>query len=161
MKKRMLLDFLGLALAAGWGIADDLNPIAVSPGVPDGIAVVKQNCPTFSWTSVSWAPSYKVVVFEAAGLEVPAYEKIAAQASPVLVKDVPGKALSWTPSATEQLTNGGSYIWYVGAMVSATQGRWSEGRRFMVMEGPVWGVDIKERILETLQENGINDAVAK
>ncbi len=160
MKKGMILGLLGLALVAGWGIADDLVPVAVSPGLADGVAVVPQSCPTFSWTSVSWALGYKVVVFEAAGLEVPTYEMIVTQVSPVLVKDIPGKALSWTPSA-EQLANGGSYIWYVGAMMNATLGKWSEGRRFMVMEGPVWGTETKERVLKTLRENGISDAVAK
>ncbi len=161
MKKRIILGLLGLALIAVEGNAYDLVPAAVSPGLADGVAVVPQSCPTFSWTSVSWALGYKVVVFEAAGLEVPAYERIVTQVSPVLVKDIPGKALSWTPSAAEQLANGGSYIWYVGAMMNATLGKWSEGRRFMVMEGPVWGMETKERVLKTLRENGISDAVAK
>ncbi len=161
MKKGMILGLLGLALIAGRGTAYDLVPVAVSPGLADGVAVVRQSCPTFSWTSVSWALTYKVVVFESTGKEAPAYELIAAQASPMLLKEVPGKALAWTPSAAEQLANGRSYIWYVGAMMNATLGKWSEGQRFMVMEGPVWSMETKERVLKTLQENGISDAVAK
>ncbi|MHB8053780.1 MAG: tail fiber domain-containing protein [Candidatus Aminicenantales bacterium] len=81
-----------------------------------------------------------MVVFEAGNGETPAYEKIAANASPVLVKEIPGKALSWTPSADEPLLNGGSYVWYVGAMINPAQGSWSEGRKFIIAENPVWGV---------------------
>jgi hypothetical protein len=140
MNKRMILGLLGLAFIAGLGVADDLVPIAVSPGAEKGPAVVRQSCPTFSWTAVSWALTYKVVIFEAGDGEVPAYEKIAASAAPVLVKEIPGKAFSWTPSADEPLINGGSYVWYVGAMVNAAQGSWSEGRKFIIAESPAWGV---------------------
>jgi hypothetical protein len=55
MKKAMVLYFLGLAFVAGWAMADDLIPVAVSPGLANGVAVVQQGCPTFSWTAVSWA----------------------------------------------------------------------------------------------------------
>jgi len=140
MKKGMLLGFLCLAVIVAVGNAQDLVPVAVSPGVENGPAVVRQSCPTFSWTAVSWALTYKVVVFKAAEGETPAYEKIAASVSPVLVKEIPGKALSWTPSADESLINGGSYIWYVGAMVNVAQGSWSEGRTFIIEESAAWGV---------------------
>jgi len=140
MKKGMLLGLLFLAVGVALGNAQDLVPVAVSPGVENGPAVVRQSCPTFSWTAVSWALTYKVVVFKAGEGETPAYEKIAASASPVLVKEIPGKALSWTPSADESLINGGSYVWYVGAMVNAAQGSWSEGRTFIIEESAAWGV---------------------
>jgi hypothetical protein len=140
MKKEMILSLLGLAFFVSLGVADDLVPVAVSPGAENGPAVVRQNCPTFSWTAISWALTYKVVVFEAADGETPAYEKMAADASPVLVKEIPGKAFSWTPSADEALLNGGSYVWYVGAMVNAARGSWSEGRKFIIAESPAWGV---------------------
>jgi hypothetical protein len=140
MKKGMILSLLGLAFFVSLGVADDLVPVAVSPGAENGPAVVRQSCPTFSWTAVSWALTYKVVVFEAGDGETPAYEKIAAEASPVLIKEIPGKAFSWTPSADEPLINGGSYVWYVGAMVNAAQGSWSEGRKFIIAENPAWGV---------------------
>ncbi|MHB8053784.1 MAG: tail fiber domain-containing protein [Candidatus Aminicenantales bacterium] len=149
MKKGMILGLLGMAFIAGLGLADDLVPVAVSPGAEKGPAVVRQTCPTFSWTAVSWAMTYKVVVFEAGDGETPAYEKIAANASPVLVKEIPGKAFSWTPSADETLLNGGSYVWYVGAMVNPSQGSWSEGRKFIIAEGLAWGVVSEPR------ENGI------
>jgi len=139
MKKKMILGLLGSAFIVGLGLADDLVPVAVSPGAEKGPAVVRQSCPTFSWTAVSSALMYKVVVFEAVERDTSAYEKIAANALPVLVKEIPGQALSWTPSADEQLLNGGSYVWYVGAMVNAAQGQWSEGRKFMVAEGPGLG----------------------
>ncbi len=51
MRKRMILSFLVFAIIASWGIANDLVPVAVSPSVADGVAVVRQICPTFSWTS--------------------------------------------------------------------------------------------------------------
>jgi hypothetical protein len=140
MKKQMIFGLLGLAFIASLGVADDIVPVAVSPGAENGPAVVRQSCPTFSWTAVSWALTYKVVVFEAGDGETPAYEKITAEASPVLVKEIPGKALSWTPSADEQLVNGGKYVWYVGAMVNAAQGNWSEGREFVIAETSGWGV---------------------
>jgi hypothetical protein len=140
MNKRMIFGLLGLAFLVGLGVAQDLVPVAVSPGAENGPAVVRQSCPTFSWTAVSWALTYKVVVFEATDGEAPAYEKIAANAAPVLVKEIPGKAFSWTPSADEPLINGGSYVWYVGAMVNAAQGSWSEGRKFIIAESPAWGV---------------------
>ena len=160
MKKRMIAGFLGLMLSAGWGMANDLVPVAVSPGLAGGVAVVRQDCPTFSWTSVSWALTYKVVVFEATGLDNPAYETMAAQASPVLSQDVPGKALSWTPSAADQLINRGSYIWYVGAMVGETGGRWSEGRRFMVAERPAWDYETQKRALKALRDSGVSEDVS-
>jgi len=140
MNKRMIWGLLGLAFIAGLGVADDLAPVAVSPGAENGPAVVRQSCPTFSWTAVPWALTYKVVVFDAVEGKAPTYEEIAAIASPVLVKDIPGQALSWTPSADEPLLNGGSYVWYVGAMINAAQGSWSDGRKFIVAEGPAWGV---------------------
>jgi hypothetical protein len=140
MNKRTILGLLGLAFFVSLGVADDLVPVAVSPGAENGPAVVRQSCPTFSWTAVSWALTYKVVVFEATDGEAPTYEKIAAKASPVLIKEIPGKAFSWTPSADEALLNGGSYVWYVGAMVNAAQGSWSEGRKFIIAESPAWGV---------------------
>ena len=155
MKNRALLGFLCLAVMAGWGLAGDVVPVAVSPGVENGRALVRQGCPTFSWTAVSWAVSYKVAVFEAAGGEAPDYETIAAAASPVLVKEIPGQAFSWTPSADESLPAGGSYVWYVGAMVNAAQGTWSEGRMFAVAaDGPVWGV------VSEPGESGIGDRSA-
>ncbi len=161
MKKGMILVFLGLSIAVGWGNAYDLVPAAVSPGLAGGVALVRQSCPTFSWTSVSWALSYKVVVFEAAGKGAPAYETIAAQAAPILTKEIQGQALSWTPSASEGLANGGSYIWYVGAMVDSAQGRWSEGRHFLVAEGPVWDSEAQKRLIVTLQESGVSEEVSK
>lgn len=141
MKKGVVSGFLGLALLAGSVSAGAQGPVAVSPGAENGEAVVRQACPTFSWTSVLWALAYKVAVFEARGGGiVPPYEAMAAQAPPVLVKEIPGQAFSWTPSADEALLNGGRYVWYVGAMVNAAQGSWSDGRAFAVAEGPGWGV---------------------
>jgi len=160
MKKRMILGILGLALIAGWGMATDLVPTAVSPGFAGGVALLRHSCPTFSWTAVSWALSYKIVVFEAAGKDALPYETIAAHASPVLSQEVQGGASSWTPSGAEELADGGSYVWYVGAMVDSAQGRWSEGRRFVVVEGPVWDGEKQKRVLAALREGGASEDAA-
>jgi hypothetical protein len=94
-----------------------------------------------------------VVVFEATGRKAPTYEEMSANASPVLVEEIPGKALSWTPSADKPLINGGSYVWYVGAMVNAAQGQWSEGRRFVVAESVALGVVSEQPITRTIEDN--------
>jgi hypothetical protein len=160
MNKKMILGLLGLAFLAGLSVADDLVPVAVSPGLPDRTAVVRESCPTFSWTSVSWALTYKVVVFQAGSETVPPYESMAAAASPILVKEIPGRALSWTPSAEERLSSGATYVWYVGAMYNVAQGSWSEGRSFLVFEDPIRDIDTRKRIMQTVRENEADEDVA-
>ena len=75
----------------------------------DRIAVVRESCPTFSWTAVSWALAYKVVVFEAAGEAVP-YEDMAAAADPFSSRRSRDRHLSWTPSADERLQSSGAEL---------------------------------------------------
>jgi len=157
MNKRMILGFLGLVFIAGLGLAQDTAPVAVSPGAESGPAVVRQSSPTFSWTAVPWALTYKVVVFEAVDGEPSAYEQIAANAAPVLVMEIPGQAYSWTPSAGEALINGGRYVWYVGAMINPAQGSWSKGRTFVVEEYPISGFVSAPRAGRTKEDVGAQD----
>ena len=80
-------------------------PEAVSPGSEQGLVVVWQDCPTFSWTAVDWALGYRVAVFQAFGTEALAYEEMAAVGAPLLSKEIPGRASSWTPSSEERLNS--------------------------------------------------------
>lgn len=98
--------------------AQERGPVAVSPGNDAGIARVEVSCPTFSWTSVEGATSYKVVVFEANGPNMLVYNEMEAIASPILFKEIQGQALSWTPSSDERFRSGGMYVWYVQAVDS-------------------------------------------
>ena len=161
MKKEAILCFLFLVLAFSWVNAQEIVPVAVSPGSESGVAVVGQICPTFSWTAVDWASKYRVVVFEAVGTEVPAYEQIAAVASPVLNREVIGRALSWTPSAEERLRYGGLYIWYVQAADLSGQGRWSEGRAFKVVAEAAWDVEMEKRMIKSLEKNGVSEDITE
>ncbi|HOF82067.1 MAG TPA: tail fiber domain-containing protein [Candidatus Aminicenantes bacterium] len=144
MKKGMGTCFFLLVFMAGFCLAERMAPIAVSPGLPGKTAVIKGGSPTFSWTAVSWAPAYKVAVFEAMGENALPYESMAVLAPAVLVKEIPGRALSWTPTADERLADGGTYVWYVGA-TAGVQVCWSEGCRFIVLEEPLWGVVAEAR----------------
>ena len=106
MKKRIGAGFVLLGLLVVAGTAAQIVPMAVSPGSERGVAVVGQACPTFSWTAVDWASGYRVAVFEALGVQIPSYEEMAAGMVPALSKEIAGRALSWTPSAEEQLNAG-------------------------------------------------------
>lgn len=150
-----------------WTMADvrkDL-PVAVSPGSEQessAVSEVGQVCPTFSWSSVDNASSYRVTVFMIDEAKVPPYEEMAAKISPVLSKDIPGPALSWTLSSEEGLKTGNMYAWYVQALDSygnAASG-WSKGRIFKVKQEAVW-VGIEEKLGQKLKEYGVNDEVIK
>jgi hypothetical protein len=158
MKKMGTLCFFVLVVATAWGSAQEIRPVAVSPGSESGLAVVGQLCPTFSWTAVDWAAGYRVIVFETATTEVQAYEAMAAIAAPILSKEIRGRASSWTPSSAEQLQTSGLYIWYVQAMDYSGQGMWSTGRVFTVDSG-VWPAGIEERVRKSLRAKGLAENV--
>ena len=109
MKARIILISLFLVFVFTGGIANERGPVAVSPGSERGAAVVGLSCPTFSWTAISWATGYNVVVFEAVSTEALTYEEMEAMVSPVLSKKIRGPALSWTPSADERLRKRGRH----------------------------------------------------
>ena len=107
-------------------------PVPISPGSDNGTALVISGCPTFSWAEVTKATGYKVTVFAHEAAESPLfYEDIAATQTPVLVHDIPVRALTWTPSADQGLC-AGTYAWYVAAVQWGEVLEWSEGRVFAV-----------------------------
>jgi hypothetical protein len=136
------------------------NPVPISPGRDLGIAVVEHSCPTFSWSGVERATAYRIAIFEAETGDVVSYEDMITTAEPLMSKEIPGRALSWTPSADEGLRTGGQYTWYVQAVYSYGHalGAWSKGKTFKV-ELTVRLAGIRERLRETLKEYGVGDDI--
>ncbi|HLP46758.1 MAG TPA: tail fiber domain-containing protein, partial [Candidatus Kapabacteria bacterium] len=134
------------------------HPVAVSPGSETGVVTVWQSCPTFSWSAVDQAASYRVAVFESVDANVANYETMATMVAPVVSKNIPGPALSWTLSADEKLKTGGQYTWYVQALDAAGNalGPWSGGRIFKV-EQEVRFAGIAEKLGEVLKSYGVKD----
>ncbi len=155
MKMKGIFTFLLMMALSGWGLAQEIRPVPVSPGSERGVARVSERCPTFSWSAIVWAAGYRVAVFEAKTAELTSYERMALAAAPVLRQDIPGKALSWTPSEGEGLKDGGSYIWYVQARDASGNGLWSAGKAFLVEleKTPIAGVE--ERVTRKLRERGV------
>lgn len=158
MKARTIICFLILTFTATGVSALQRVPVAVSPGGESRVVAVGQSCPTFSWTGVEWAEAYRVAVFAAISTEMLAYEEMQAVASPVLIKEIQGRALSWTPSSEERLSDGGVYVWYVQAEDGYGTGMWSEGKVFKV-EVEVRLVGMQEAVKETLREHGVSEEV--
>ncbi|MCX6583730.1 MAG: tail fiber domain-containing protein [Candidatus Aminicenantes bacterium] len=163
MKRKIILSvtfvFMFL-LVSFWGMAEEAgnNPVAVSPGSETEAVTVWQSCPTFSWTSVDRAASYRIAVFEAIDPIVTPYEDMADKASPVISKDIPGPALSWTLSAEESLKSGSMYVWYVQALDATgnAPGLWSGGRFFKV-EQEIRFAGVEEKLAEKLRDYGVNE----
>jgi hypothetical protein len=136
---------LGLTANAG-----ALGPVAVSPGGEGSMAVINQECPTFSWSEVEGAVSYQVKVFEMLEGQMLSYEVMEKLSGPVLSVEIMAPAFSWTPSAGECFGTGKKYVWYVGAVGSDREERWSEGRGFEVGVGI--SVGVREAVRETVNE---------
>ena len=136
------------------------NPVAVSPGSETEVVSVWQSCPTFSWSAVEQASSYRIAVFEVVDPMVMEYESMAAMISPVISKDIPGPALSWTLSSEESLKTGCMYTWYVQALdaYGNALGRWSNGRIFKVKQELKF-VGIEEKLGEILKSYGVSEVV--
>jgi hypothetical protein len=79
---------------------------------------VGQTCPTFSWSEVEGAVAYRIEVFDMLTNERLPYEETGYMSEPVISKQIPAPALSWTPSSGECLETGGSYVWYVKGIYS-------------------------------------------
>jgi hypothetical protein len=136
--------------------ADDQDPVAVSPGEKTGMAIIEQSCPTFSWTAVSWAAGYRIAVFKADRFSLGlSYEEKKTREDPVLMKDIKGSALSWTPCAKNRLTNGQEYIWFVQAVDANGNGVWSEGNSFKVITELSFA-SIEEKLKEKLEDSGVS-----
>lgn len=130
----------------------DQVPILISPGTELGIAVVGELCPTFSWTAVDDAVAYRIEVYAAVNSQFPPFEVKSSTSYPVLVKEIPGKAISWTPSVHECLSSGGSYVWYVQSIDAYGEAHWSEGKSFRVEAALINGLP-GESGRETLVES--------
>ncbi len=106
-------------------------PQGVSPGDAAQFLPIETRCPTFSWTAVTGARGYEIVVYDAA-----------AQAGrPSLEAGLPAGATSWTPAADRCLAAGERYGWSVRAVTTATTtdrvgGLWSEALLFEVAVVP-------------------------
>jgi len=161
MRTKSVLVFLSLIGLVGWGFAQEIKPVAVSPGSEIGVARVSERCPTFSWSALGWAVGYRVAVFETKTAEVKTYESLVLTAVPVLKHEIKGKALSWTPSAGERLKDGGLYVWYVQARDAAGNGLWSVGKTFLVEADKTQLVGVEDRVTKKLRERGVaGDVIA-
>jgi hypothetical protein len=163
MKRKKILStmFVLIYLFVSFGINSEepkKTPVAVSPGSITEVVSIWQSCPTFSWSAVDQASSYRIVVFEAVDPEVITYEDISLTASPLIDKDIPGPALSWTLPAAERLKIGIMYSWYVQAIdVDGNPlGNWSNGNIFKV-EQEVFFAGIEEKLAEKMREYGVNE----
>lgn len=84
-------------------------------------------CPGFSWAAKPGAVAYELAVHELEG-------RAQLGPTPVLRAIVPGAATSWTPSLSECLEPGASYMWFVREVGPAGDpvGGWSDGMGFTV-----------------------------
>jgi hypothetical protein len=163
MKRKKILStafvFMFL-LVSFWLSAEETksNPVAVSPGSDMEVASVWQSCPTFSWSAVDQAASYRVAVFEVSDPKVTSYEEMAGMASPVIIKDIQGPALSWTLSSEKSLKTGNMYAWYVQALdaYGNALGNWSSGKIFQV-EQEIRFAGIEEKLAQEMREYGVNE----
>lgn len=138
------------------------NPIAVSPGSDTEMVEIWQSCPTFSWSSVEQAASYRIAVFNTVEPKVITYMDMIATSSPVISKDIPGPALSWTLSSDLGLKTGNMYAWYVQALDASGNalGQWSNGRIFKV-EQEVRFAGIEDKLAEKLRTYGVSEETIK
>jgi hypothetical protein len=128
--RRVITVLMAVIILAGGTYA--MHPVTVSPGSDGGVAVIGQNCPTFSWSEVSEAVAYEVGVFEAQTIDVPSYDDMVIMAEPVLSIRIPAPALSWTPSTDDCLMSENVYVWYVRGTDVDGNGAWSGGSIFEV-----------------------------
>ena len=129
---RALLAVLGGMLLRGHETAFAAGPPGpqlVSPGSTAGSAAGQGSCPTFSWASLLRGSSQELVVYEVDESGIVAAE-------PVLSQRLPSLASSWTPSASECLRRGKSYVWSVRWVGDSEPSEWAEARFFSVPAAP-------------------------
>ncbi len=158
MKKSILFSILILAMSISTAYAQGKSPLAVSPASELGIATVRTVCPTFSWTAVDWAAGYRVEVFPVEENPDLKYDTSAAHSLPLLVKEIPGAATSWTPSSDEPLRHDGVYVWFVQALDEYGAGAWSEGRIFRIEAGAGIAA-VKEAVSSALEKHGVGENI--
>jgi hypothetical protein len=120
------------------------GPQSVSPGSEDRVLGIAGRCPTFSWEAVAEADSVELVAYR-----LPVEQALVdplkvdlANADEAFYTRVPGGATTWTPALDQCLEPGGTYAWFVRAVVareaedeSAGSG-WSAPRFFAVSSQP-------------------------
>src|SRR5687767_10426472 len=124
-------------LALGWiilagGVGANENKatvVLVSPAAAGREAQVVSPCPTFSWSEVSGARGYRLVVFGADR------DAAALGDEPLVEVELPARASSWTPGMQECLEPGRRYGWAVGLVLEEGRLRWSEVAVFQVTAG--------------------------
>jgi hypothetical protein len=102
--------------------------VAVSPGDATKVALIRDDCPTFSWGEVEGAKSYDLVVYRLG--EQNEHEE------PVLRRSFPGSVYGWTPALDQCLERGGRYAWSVRAAGGKEASDWSSPSLFEVTTGP-------------------------
>jgi hypothetical protein len=121
-------------------------PTGISPGMPERIVTIDDTCPTFSWTLVSRARGYELVVAELEGRAENVNGPL--ESSPVVRIQLPEGSASWTPSGHHCLEPGRSYAWSVRAVASRRPGGWSPGLAFAVSEAE--GSDLVADLLDRI-----------
>lgn len=122
--------------------------LPVSPG--GGTELTAQSCPTFSWSASEGAQSYRVEVYEQVTSDVIDRESMRGIGNPVVEKEIPAPALSWTPSSGECLSRGMRYVWYVEGVDAEEEGQWSGGVGFQV-EAAALSVEQKEAVQDVVK----------
>ena len=130
------------------GSAQAGTPVAVSPGGESYVVVINQECPTFSWSQVEGAVSYRVKVFETGHAEIIPYEIIEKLSEPVIGVEIKAPAFSWTPSGEDCLESGKRYVWYAGTAGISGEETWSMGKGFEI--DMTASVGLREAVKDTV-----------
>jgi hypothetical protein len=117
MSKSLSLSWFLMSALVGIPSVGSERPVPVSPGRSDALAPLADSCPTFSWGGVAGAERYVLSVYHLDSEPEDVLSKAPESPSmrPVLGVELPGGALSWTPSADRCLTTPGRYLWLVTA----------------------------------------------
>lgn len=118
------------------------GPVGVSPGAVEELVGSPTACPPFSWTLLSDAREYELVVVELGeatplrSLQTPSVAGEEGEDRVVLRHRLPGGASHWLPSAEQCLSSGHRYAWSVRARRDGGWTEWSEPLLFAT-PGPI------------------------
>jgi len=130
----------------------------VSPGAIGRISEIEGRCPTFIWGGEYGAIAYELVVYRLPDgtRQSDSAEIDLATCEEVLYAQVPGGATAWQPELAEALHPGGSYVWFVRAVLQEDRGEvlesgeWSSGRLFSI--SPIVTTGEVEQALSVLRQ---------